>query len=428
MAKSKSVEPTVEVEHTAVAEKKKKKKSKTSEEVEVSVETLKREAVEAAADEEPKKKKKKTKTTEEAAAKTEEPKAAEEEPAAEAGEKKKKKKKKAAEEEATTETAESAAPMDVDSEEKPKKKKKKSADAATEEAAEEKKTSEEDAETEAPAEDKEDEEEKKEDTSAESKEVIIFGLQWEADEEVVKKDFEECGEIVSFRMPVDRETGKYKGMAFCEYATAEGVKKALDYNETEYSGRTLRVRICEPDGKGKGKDGKGKGKKGKDGKGKGKGKDGKGKGSYTPGEKPEGCKSVILKWLNYETVEDSIRSHFEDCGDIQGIKLLTDRETGASKGMAFVDFDSEEAVDKAVKKCNSELDGKNIIVDYNTPREKGDGKGKDGKKGGKGDGKKGKGKGKKGKKGKEGDSIKAANMGSIQEFAGAKKSFDSDSE
>merc|ERR1712224_622552 len=88
------------------------------------------------------------------------------------------------------------------------------------------------------------------------------------------KDFAECGEIVSCRLPLNDE-GKPKGIAFVEYSKEEALKKACEFNETDYGGRTIYVSPAG-EGKGKGKDGKGKDKsKGKDGKGKGKGKKGK---------------------------------------------------------------------------------------------------------------------------------------------------------
>ena len=87
--------------------------------------------------------------------------------------------------------------------------------------------------------------------------VVVFGIPFEATEEQVKKDFEECGEIVSLRMPRNRDDPTYhKGMCFVEYADKKSVDAALAFNETDYGGRTLRVRMMEPDsakgGKGKG--------------------------------------------------------------------------------------------------------------------------------------------------------------------------------
>jgi len=108
--------------------------------------------------------------------------------------------------------------------------------------------------------------------------VFCRGLPFSATEEALNKDFGECGEIVSLRMPLNDE-GSCRGIAFIKYADKAGMDKAMAFNETDYGGRTIFCSdaAIKPEGKGKskGKDGKdGKGK-GKDGKGKGKGKKGK---------------------------------------------------------------------------------------------------------------------------------------------------------
>merc|ERR1719311_483021 len=99
-------------------------------------------------------------------------------------------------------------------------------------------------------------------------EVFVGGLPFETEEATLKKDFAECGEIESFRMPLNEE-GKARGIAFITYKNKEAVDKALAFDGTDYGGRFLKVN--------KAGEGKGKGKDGKDGKGKGKGKDSKGK-------------------------------------------------------------------------------------------------------------------------------------------------------
>jgi RNA recognition motif-containing protein len=233
--------------------------------------------------------------------------------------------------------------------------------------------------------------------------VFVGGLPWSADEETVKKDFGECGEIVSFSMPMNPE-GQPKGIAFVDYTNAEGVKKALEFDGTDYGGRTIQVKVNDQPKRG--------------GKGKGKGKGEK----REPGEKPEGALSIIVKNLTFDCTEDCVRSKFEDCGEITRVSLLKDRETYQSKGICFVDFAETESTDKAVKKCNEDLYGRQMFVDFagNKPAK---GEGKDGKgkgKGKKGDGKKGKGKGKKGE-GKKG-------KGKAPIPAGKVESFDSDSE
>merc|ERR1712129_570869 len=91
--------------------------------------------------------------------------------------------------------------------------------------------------------------------------VFIGGLPFSATEETLKKDFAECGEIVSFRMPLNDE-GNPRGIAFIEYKDKESCDKALKFHETDYGGRNISVKMAG-DGGGKGDKGKGKGKKGK---------------------------------------------------------------------------------------------------------------------------------------------------------------------
>merc|ERR1712151_545279 len=102
--------------------------------------------------------------------------------------------------------------------------------------------------------------------------VFVRGLPYGTTEEVLKKDFAECGELATLRMPLNDE-GQCKGIAFIKYTSAEGCEKAKAFNETDYGGRTIYVSMAgEGKGDGKGKDGKGKdkgkdkGKKGKKGK------------------------------------------------------------------------------------------------------------------------------------------------------------------
>merc|ERR1712060_376111 len=74
--------------------------------------------------------------------------------------------------------------------------------------------------------------------------VYVGGLPFKADEETLRKDFGECGEITKFRMLRD-DSGRPKGVVFITYATESGVTKALAYNKTEYGGRTIQVRITD---------------------------------------------------------------------------------------------------------------------------------------------------------------------------------------
>jgi RNA recognition motif-containing protein len=149
-------------------------------------------------------------------------------------------------------------------------------------------------------------------------------------------------------------------------------------HDTDFDGRQLLVRLDRgPKGKGSDKGsgkgyGKGYGKDfgkgyGKDfGKGNGKGFD-KGKGKKGPkdiSEFPENCHSVIVKNLSYGTEEHTLEDVFQDCGEIEGVKLLRDRDTGRSRGVAFVDFKSPDGAKRAMDKFDQMVDGRSIFVDW----------------------------------------------------------------
>merc|ERR1712014_249751 len=56
--------------------------------------------------------------------------------------------------------------------------------------------------------------------------VFVGGLPWKIDEDAVRQDFEECGEIESFDMPKGKK-GEPMGIAFIVYKTPQGVDNAL---------------------------------------------------------------------------------------------------------------------------------------------------------------------------------------------------------
>jgi len=223
-------------------------------------------------------------------------------------------------------------------------------------------------------------------------EVFIGGLPFGTTEDVLRKDFEECGEIVNFRMPLNDE-GYCRGIAFCEYSTKEGVEKALKFDQTDYGGRFLSVRLSGDD----------------KGKGKGKGKDGKGKGNKEF--------EVFIGGLPYSATEEALKKDFAECGEFVNFRMPLNDE-GNARGIAFIEFKDKESCEKALKFHETDYGGRSLSVKMS-----GDGKGDKGK------GDKGKGKGKKGKKGKAPSESFAKNTGCIVAGAGEKKTFsDSESE
>ena len=71
---------------------------------------------------------------------------------------------------------------------------------------------------------------------------------------------------------------------------------------------------------------------------------------------------IYIGNLPYTTTEDDLRETFGQYGEIQEVKLITDRETGRSKGFAFVTFTEESAMEAAFEKNGQELGGRTLRV------------------------------------------------------------------
>ena len=74
-------------------------------------------------------------------------------------------------------------------------------------------------------------------------------------------------------------------------------------------------------------------------------------------------KKLFVGGLSWNTNEDSLREGFERFGNVEEAKVITDRETGRSRGFGFVTFDSDEAANTAITEMDGkEFDGRSIKV------------------------------------------------------------------
>ena len=81
-------------------------------------------------------------------------------------------------------------------------------------------------------------------------------------------------------------------------------------------------------------------------------------------------KKLFVGSLAWATTDDSLNAHFAQCGTVASAKVITDRESGRSRGFGFVEFEDDAEGQAAVDKLNnSELDGRTITVNEARPRE-----------------------------------------------------------
>ncbi|MEW6127552.1 MAG: RNA-binding protein [Acidobacteriota bacterium] len=80
-------------------------------------------------------------------------------------------------------------------------------------------------------------------------------------------------------------------------------------------------------------------------------------------------KKIYVGNLSYHTTENDLTTLFEQAGQVESVSIITDRDTGRSKGFAFVEMNSEDA-DKAIAQFNgTEVDGRSLTVNEARPRE-----------------------------------------------------------
>jgi RNA recognition motif-containing protein len=92
--------------------------------------------------------------------------------------------------------------------------------------------------------------------------------------------------------------------------------------------------------------------------------------------------------LTFSTDDAGLAAIFADIGTVQSAQVVTDRETGRSRGFGFVEMDTAEAAQKAVSSLDGTMvDGRKIVVNIARPREEGrGGGGGGGGRGGRGNG------------------------------------------
>ena len=74
--------------------------------------------------------------------------------------------------------------------------------------------------------------------------------------------------------------------------------------------------------------------------------------------------------LSYGSTQEQIRSLFEGAGEVVEVSIITDRDTGRSKGFGFVEMGSEEAAQEAIRRFNGySLDNRTLTVNEARPRE-----------------------------------------------------------
>ncbi len=80
--------------------------------------------------------------------------------------------------------------------------------------------------------------------------------------------------------------------------------------------------------------------------------------------------------LPYHATDALLQQHFSSCGDVASVSVMLDRETGQSRGFAFVEMATAEGAQKALAELNGrDFEGRSLRVDVAQERRGGGGGG-----------------------------------------------------
>jgi len=80
--------------------------------------------------------------------------------------------------------------------------------------------------------------------------------------------------------------------------------------------------------------------------------------------------NIYVGNLSYQTNEDDLNKMFSEFGEVASAKVVTDRDTGRSKGFGFVEMPDDAAARKAIEAVNGkEIEGRRLRVNEARPRE-----------------------------------------------------------
>jgi len=90
--------------------------------------------------------------------------------------------------------------------------------------------------------------------------------------------------------------------------------------------------------------------------------------------------------LSFQTTETDLSDLFAQAGEVESVRIITDRDTGRSRGFGFVEMSEENAAKAIAQFSGTQLDGRELTVNEAKPQVRRDGGGGGGGGGGRGGG------------------------------------------
>ncbi|KAJ5930586.1 hypothetical protein N7466_006079 [Penicillium verhagenii] len=195
--------------------------------------------------------------------------------------------------------------------------------------------------------------------------LFVGNLSWNVDEEWLQREFSEFGEV-SCRVVTDRESGRSRGFGYAEFVNVADAVKAFEAKKgVEMDGRTINLDYATARQNNQGGD------------------RAQARANTYGDQTSPASDTLFVGNLPFSATEDALRDVFGEQGNIMGIRLPTDPESGRPKGFGYVQFGSvEEAQNAHTQLAGTEIDGRPLRLDFSTPRPAGGDRGGFGGRGG----------------------------------------------
>ncbi|KAJ1391918.1 RNA-binding domain superfamily [Sesbania bispinosa] len=166
--------------------------------------------------------------------------------------------------------------------------------------------------------------------------IFVGNLPWNVDSERLAMLFEQAGTVEVAEVIYNRATDRSRGFGFVTMSTVEEVEKAVEkFSGYELDGRSLTVNKAAPRG--------------------------------TQPERPprasDGGLKIYVGNLPWDVDNARLEQLFSEHGNVDNVRVVYDRETGRSRGFAFVTMSSEADTNNAIAALDGQnLDGRSIRV------------------------------------------------------------------
>jgi RNA recognition motif-containing protein len=73
-------------------------------------------------------------------------------------------------------------------------------------------------------------------------------------------------------------------------------------------------------------------------------------------------KKLYVGSISFDATEESLRDLFSSIGEVESVKVITDRDTGRSKGFGFIEMSSEDDAKKAIEQLNGKTFMERVLI------------------------------------------------------------------